>query len=186
MDFNPTPRIRCAAFTLLELLIVIAILALLASLLLPALSRGRESARAAACISNLHQIGVGLQMYVSDNQNRLPVMFDWSADQATNTNGPPINRVLARDVGSTNVFRCPSDKADVFQTTGSSYSWNVLLNGQNADHLHLLGLDFGPTQVPLVFDKQDFHRSRGNGKGINYLYADQHLKNLLEIQGPIP
>jgi prepilin-type N-terminal cleavage/methylation domain-containing protein len=174
------------AFTLIELLVVIAILALLASLLLPALSRGRESARATACLSNLHQIGTGLQMYVSDNQNRLPVMFDWSANPALNTNGPPINQVLAREVGATNAFRCPSDNANVFQTTGSSYSWNFLLNGQNADHLQLLGLDFGATQVPLVYDKQDFHRARGNGKGVNYLYADQHLKNLLEIQGPLP
>jgi prepilin-type N-terminal cleavage/methylation domain-containing protein len=172
------------AFTLLELLVVIAILAILAGLLLPLFSRGKESARATACLSNLHQIGIGLQMYVSDNQNRLPVMFDWSANQAANTNGPPINQTLAHEVGNTNVFRCPSDRVGVFEATGCSYSWNVLLNGQDADHLQLLGMDFPQHQVPLVFDKEGFHRARGSAKAVNYLYADQHLKNLLEMQGP--
>jgi prepilin-type N-terminal cleavage/methylation domain-containing protein len=174
------------AFTLLELLVVIAILAILAALLFPVFSRGKESARSAACISNLHQIGIALQLYVSDNQNHLPVMFDWTADPARNTNGPPINKVLAHEVGNTNVFLCPSDKAGVFQATGSSYSWNVLLNGQDADHLRLLGMDFDVHQVPLVFDKEGFHSGRGAKKAVNYLYADQHLKNLLEMQGPSP
>jgi len=175
---------RNPAFTLLELLVVIAVLAILAGLLFPVLSRGKENARATACLSNLHQIGVALQLYVSDNQNHLPVMFDWTPDPATNTNGAPINQTLASEVGNTNVFRCPSDHANVFESTGCSYSWNVLLNGQDADHLRLLGMDFAQHQVPLVFDKEDFHRARGPGRAVNYLYADQHLKNLLELQGP--
>jgi prepilin-type N-terminal cleavage/methylation domain-containing protein len=64
------------AFTLIELLLVIAILAILAGILLPVISRTKEAARSAACLSNLHQIGIALQIYVSDNQNRLPVAFD--------------------------------------------------------------------------------------------------------------
>jgi prepilin-type N-terminal cleavage/methylation domain-containing protein len=170
------------AFTLIELLVVIGIMALLAALLFPVFSRGKEAARSVACISNLHQIGIGLQLYVSDNNNRMPVIFDWSS--SSDTNSPLINRVLFHQVGNSNVFRCGSDRQGVFETTGSSYSWDFLLNGQDADHLRLLGLDFNPNQIPLVFDKEEFHRARGNGKGKNFLYADQHLKNLMELQGP--
>jgi prepilin-type N-terminal cleavage/methylation domain-containing protein len=172
------------AFTLLELLVVIGILTVLAALLLPALGRGKEAARATACLSNLHQIGVALQVYVSENQNRLPVMFDWSADSSANTNGPSMNQTLGRETGNTNVFRCPSDRVGIFEATGCSYSWNVLLNDQDADHLHLLGMSFAPHQIPLVFDKESFHRARGPARAVNYLFADQHLKNLLELQGP--
>ncbi len=175
---------RYRAFTLIELLVVIAIIAILAALVVPVLNRGKESACSARCLSDLHQIGIGLQLYVSDNGNRLPSLVDWSS--SSGTNGQLINRVLFDHVGSSNVFRCPSDRQGLFEQTGSSYSWNFLLNGQNADQIRLLGMDFSLNQIPLVFDKEEFHRSRGAAKAKNYLYADQHLKNLLELQTPSP
>ncbi len=57
------------AFTLVELLVTIAVLALLAALLMPALGRSKESGRVAVCQSNLHQVGLALQLYVGDNRN---------------------------------------------------------------------------------------------------------------------
>src|SRR3954447_21401658 len=67
-----------SAFTLVELLVVIAIIAVLAALLFPAFGRAKESGKGAACISNLRQIGIALQVYAQENNNRLPIMRDRS------------------------------------------------------------------------------------------------------------
>jgi type II secretory pathway pseudopilin PulG len=176
------------AFSLVELLVIIAIIAILAALLLPVINRSQEEGRATACISNLHQIGVALQIYVDANNNTLPIMRDAPTDTnalATNT-FPTVNVVLGGDLGNTNILRCPSDSQGIFQLTGSSYSWNDLLNGEKADHLVVLGMNFKPQAIPVFFDKQGFHAARGANKAVNYLYADSHIKNLLTIEGALP
>lgn len=177
------PRADRFAFTLIELLIVISLIALLAALLLPLLGRAQESGRATACLSNLHQIGLGLQLYVQDNANHLPVMRDRSLTTTNDLPSPDL--VLSNYLGNIRVLCCPSDRHHLFQTTGSSYSWNSLLNGQDADHLSAMGLRFDPHQIPLMFDKDQFHLARGPKKAVNYLYADGHIKNLLTIEGTI-
>ena len=66
-------RAERSAFTLVELLVVIGIVAILIAILLPVLSRARESANKACCLSNLHQIGVYLQQYQNQFRGQLPV-----------------------------------------------------------------------------------------------------------------
>jgi prepilin-type N-terminal cleavage/methylation domain-containing protein len=171
------------AFTLIELLVVIAIISILAAMLMPAVARVKESGRATACLSNLRQIGIGIQLYVQDNNNRLPFMRDQSQTSTNDLPGPDV--VLSNHVGNVRVMRCPSDKEQLFEKTGCSYSWNSLLNGQNADRLVVLNLEFNPHQIPLMFDKEKFHIARGEAKAQNFLYADGHIKNLLTIEGTI-
>jgi prepilin-type N-terminal cleavage/methylation domain-containing protein/prepilin-type processing-associated H-X9-DG protein len=185
---NDRQKTTGTAFTLVELLVVMAIIGLLAALLLPVLGRSQEAARATACISNLHQVGLALQIYVDGNNNRLPVM----RDRSTETNLPATNAlpgvevVLKTDLSNTNILRCPSDRKGIFEQTGSSYSWNSLLNGQNAGNLKMLGMNFNPHAIPVFFDKEGFHAARGPDKAVNYLYADGHIKNLLTLEGMPP
>ena len=171
------------AFTLIELLVVIAIIATLAALILPAFAKAKETGRGTACLSNLHQIGLSLQLYVQDNNNHLPFMRDKSL--TTSNTLPFPDQVLSNYLGNRNVLRCPSDTPQYFEKTGSSYSWNSLLNGEDGDHLQAFGMNFDPHQMPLMYDKEKFHQLRGAGKEQNFLYADGHIKNLLAIQGTV-
>ena len=66
------PKAKWQSFTLIELLIVVAIIAILAAMLLPALNQARERGRAASCINNLKQLGTGVLLYTADHADFLP------------------------------------------------------------------------------------------------------------------
>ena len=54
------------------------------------------------------------------------------------------------------------------------------VNGQDADHLVVMNMVFGQSFIPVFYDKDNFHKDRGVGKEVNFLYADGHINKLLE------
>ena len=89
---SSTPTIAIRAFTLIELLVVIAIISILAAMLLPALAKGKSSAKSITCVSNLHQIGLALNVCIQDNRDRLPVCAGYLPSQMPQL--PPITTTL--------------------------------------------------------------------------------------------
>src|SRR2546423_3080849 len=109
------------AFTLMEILVVGAIIIILAALAVPAFTRALESARATKDLSNLRQIGMAMQTLLNDNDQILPVTATWPGISTSTT--PVLYR---KYIGTRKVFQSPFDKRppDESNTAPVSYSIN--------------------------------------------------------------
>ncbi|MEO6906484.1 MAG: prepilin-type N-terminal cleavage/methylation domain-containing protein [Abditibacteriaceae bacterium] len=189
---------RKKAFTLIEILVVIGIIALLAAILFPVLSRARERARATSCMNNEHQIALAIMQYVQDHDRRYPPIDAAGADGWT----------TALKVSDGNIFQCPSEGqapslgftdywlnaelmwSNDYTVRGLSdvrvrYPANTILIGDGTAH----GTDYAfgaalhsipdpPNPLPIVVNpwtSSDPYANRHFG-GANYAFADGHVK----------
>ena len=104
------------AFTLVELLVVISIIGLLAGLAVPAISGGLKSAKAGACLSNLHQIGVATMAYAADNSFKLPDAGASSPEWATSL----ASFVSTTTKSKKSIFVCPGCEKSVEDGSGTT------------------------------------------------------------------
>jgi prepilin-type N-terminal cleavage/methylation domain-containing protein/prepilin-type processing-associated H-X9-DG protein len=148
---------RAGGFTLLELLVVVAIIAILAALLLPVLSKGKDRGQSIACLNNLKQLQVAWEIYAGDNTDNLVPNKD-DDDGTGNWVSLPGSWVLGNallDVTTTNIqngalfpyvksapaFRCPTDKStvpgDLSLLRTRSYGLQMWLNGTEEGHYYI-------------------------------------------------
>jgi prepilin-type processing-associated H-X9-DG protein/prepilin-type N-terminal cleavage/methylation domain-containing protein len=184
-------RRRRTAFTLVELLVVIGVIALLIGILLPMANKARAMAIRATCRANLRSIGVGLRAYLDDYSDIMPPAceFPW---QITDPNAPgyhpPITAFLDPILRNPQVFVCKADtKQQYYLMVGNtSYDYNPRISG-----IPISASLYAQAHVPLVnIDvMSDFDSVHPGFVGIymisvstrvgqkNYLYADGHVSD---------
>jgi prepilin-type N-terminal cleavage/methylation domain-containing protein/prepilin-type processing-associated H-X9-DG protein len=174
------------AFTLIEILVVIAIISLLATLAAAGWQRSQRYARATSCMQNLRQIGAALARNVGENDGVFPTLVMARASTADNV--PAIDTVLRPYLQDSRVFACPDDPKNLAQTTGTSYLWNPQLNGQRLTTLSVSFLAMNPISDPsrimVMGDKEGFHPNLTNK--LNVLYADGHASQELTFVDSTP
>lgn len=184
------------AFTLIELMVVIAIIGLLIGVLMPALGSARAQARRTACSSNLRQIGTGLQIYMSGNHDRFPyASFMPSVGPFPLETEKPIRiaDVLKFNAGA-ETFQCPGDTSGddrpdpnigqtYFQSEGSSYEFRTVrpnIGGRTAREIATMLTDRIDSTVAdnafyIMRDYDNFHGPGGKPGARRYLYSDGHV-----------
>ena len=172
MKHTSAPR---RAFTLIEILVVIAIIGILSAILFPVLSRAREGGRKTACLSNMKQLGLAFQQYTQDSRGKYPLAGDyfhwgqgkgsWVAgtpDKPLAAPSPPFTitpGLIAHDeqakpeqgalspyIKNAAIFVCPSDSDG--ETKRLSYSMNCALAALSTSRIR------SPGDIVLLVDEQ--------------------------------
>ncbi len=182
------------AFTLVELIVTIGIVALLAGILLPVMSRARARSQRVTCRAQLRDVGASFAMYMTDSKGRLPAVNVMPSLRPPLTDGPSLPQLLRPYVKSaTGVFRCPGDRIvtgasaahpvdTYFEREGASYQYSPFmaqLAGTRPQEA--LASKMGhPELVTIIDEYEPFHGKPGTPGSMNHLFMDMHVGSLGE------
>lgn len=182
---HSAPPSQHSAFTLIELLIVIAIVGILAALTFPMVSSARSQAQLVKCVSNLRQIVNASVLSAAENSNRFPNLHGYVWEQGSTWIADGLAPYLSATVGQdpAQVLRCPAAEQNAAQAWLEShqychYRYNIWY-AQNQRPI------VGYTQAMLFFDTTylnwpagSWAHFPGNGAEVNVGYADGHVLSM--------
>jgi len=178
-------------FTLVELLVVVAIIGLLISLMIPALGKAKVRARKVACGGTLHGLSVAMKVYLSENRERYPVAAQMPS---VNTSLPALPAVLQNGGNSISAtaWRCPADNVNYVRSSDNkafgsyfegetlSYEYNMSLGGKPVEQ-NFLYPNLGVAGIFVLTDFDAFHGNKGDTRAVNILFVDGHVGNIDDI-----
>ena len=155
------------AFTLVELLIIVGIIATLVAIALPSLGRAEQIARRVRCATNLKAVAVGFRMYLDDSNDVMPFAAAMPSLQLSDE--PRIADVLANYLDNPQVLQCPADTTRrYYESEGSSRKVGEGFMSER----------FGEGKTPVMYDYEPFHGPAGESGSANYLFANMNVGDL--------
>lgn len=188
---------KCArrrAFTLIELLVVIVIIGLLVGLSVPVIGNALAKARSTECQSNLRQLGVAFQTYLTDNDGWIPYQQGGPSITWHTELGQYFDITLGdlydnRDQRPLGVFACPASKSVTRSGNYSDYGMNYMVGDHYSDPQNKIVRVPKPSEVILLADSVNCNRRLSpyspNGgmdprhpkNSVNVLFLDGHVEN---------